>query len=34
MYKKERRSFMKHIDFTIADMLALQISLVLAFWMR
>lgn len=34
MYKKERRSFMKHIDFTIADMLALQISLILAFWMR
>ena len=25
---------MKHIDFTIIDILALQIALVLAYWMR
>ncbi len=34
MYKKEKNSFMKHIDFTIVDLLALQVALVLAFWMR
>lgn len=34
MYKREKNSFMKHIDFTIVDLLALQVSLILAFWMR
>ncbi|MGN0352987.1 MAG: sugar transferase [Roseburia sp.] len=34
MYKKEKKSFMKHIDFTIVDILAVQFALVLAFWMR
>lgn len=34
MYKREKNSFMKHIDFTIIDILALQIALVLAYWMR
>lgn len=34
MYKKEKNSFMKHIDFTLVDLLALQVSLVLSFWMR
>lgn len=34
MYKKERKSWLKHLDFTILDMICLQIALTAAYVMR
>lgn len=34
MYKREKRSWMKHLDFTIADILSLQIAFVISYFIR
>lgn len=34
MYQKENSSWVKHADFTICDMLCLQLAFVLAYWIR
>ncbi len=34
MYKKEKRSWMKHIDFTIADILCLQAAFIISYFIR
>lgn len=34
MYKKERRSWMKHLDFTVMDILLLQVAFILSYAIR
>ena len=34
MYREEKRSWMKHLDFTLLDMLCLEVALVLAYFWR
>ena len=34
MYKKERRSWMKHLDFTLLDILLVQIAFLVAYAIR
>lgn len=34
MYKKEKRSWMKHLDFTIADILCLQLAFIISYFIR
>ena len=34
MYQKENSSWVKHADFTICDMLCLQLAFVHAYWIR
>ena len=34
MYKREKKSWLKHLDFTILDIVCLQIALVIAYIMR
>ncbi len=34
MYQKENSSWVKHADFTICDMVSLQLAFVLAYWVR
>ena len=34
MYKKEKKSWLKHLDFTILDMVCLQVALTIAYVMR
>jgi exopolysaccharide biosynthesis polyprenyl glycosylphosphotransferase len=34
MYKKEKRSWAKHLDFILIDMICFQIALILAYWIR
>lgn len=34
MYQKENSSWVKHADFTICDMLCLQLAFILAYWVR
>ena len=34
MYQKENSSWVKHADFTICDMLCLQLAFILAYWIR
>lgn len=34
MYKKEKKSWLKHLDFTILDMACLQVALMIAYVMR
>lgn len=34
MYQKENSSWVKHADFTICDMLCLQLAFVLAYWIE
>ena len=34
MYRDEKRSWMKHLDFTILDMLMMELALILAYGWR
>lgn len=34
MYQKENSSWVKHADFTICDMLCLQLAFILAYWLK
>ena len=34
MYKKERRSWMKHLDFTLLDILLVQIAFLISYAIR
>lgn len=34
MYRKEKRSWAKHLDFTILDIVCLQAALVISYWIR
>ena len=34
MYKREKKSWLKHLDFTILDIVCLQIALMIAYIMR
>ena len=34
MYKKERKSWMKHLDFTILDIICLELAYALSYFMR
>lgn len=34
MYKKEQKSWMKHLDFTIIDIVVLQLAYTLSYWIR
>ena len=34
MYKKERRSWMKHLDFTLLDMLLVQLAFLVSYAIR
>ena len=34
MYKREKKSWLKHIDFTIADILCLQLAYIVAYMCR
>ncbi|MGN0142786.1 MAG: sugar transferase [Roseburia sp.] len=34
MYKKEKRSWTKHLDFTILDIICLQLAFMVSYWLR
>ena len=34
MYKREKRSWMKHLDFTIVDIICLQLAFIIAYFIR
>lgn len=34
MYKREKRSWMKHLDFTIVDIICLQLSFIISYFIR
>lgn len=34
MYKRERHSWLKHLDFTIMDIFCIQLAYVIAYWIR
>ena len=34
MYKKEKKSWLKHLDFTVFDILCLQLAFVIAYALR
>ena len=34
MYREEKRNWMKHLDFTILDMLMMELALVIAYGWR
>ncbi len=34
MYKREKKSWLKHLDFTILDIVCLEASLVIAYLLR